>query len=320
MRFIQTLCILALSLLLAACGGDDDASPATSSVAASTTIDKVAQSNGFNALLAAAVKAELSTTLADPSQRLTVFAPTDAAFTQLASRLGFDSATAMVQALPATTLKNILSYHVLQGGKQAADLSAPASSSQPTLYSFGGQPATLAVAASGSSLRLTDAVQTSATVTTPNVAASNGVIHVIDKVLVPPGVLNAVQMARANPELSSLVAALTAANLQNTLSGAGPFTVFAPTNAAFAQAPAGLSTQQLTTVLTYHVLGSQVLAAQIPFGTPVQTLSGQSIAIASGTPPTIVDTTATPARITATDIRASNGVIHLIDKVLIPAL
>lgn len=188
MRFVQSLCILAFSLLLAACGGDDDTSPTASGVAAaSTTIDKVAQSNGFTALLAAAAKADLSTTLADPAQRLTVFAPTDSAFTQLASRLGFDSATAMVQALPAAALKSILSYHILQGSKQSTELGASAQSTQPTLYSFGGQPATLALAASGNSLRLTDAVKTSASVTTPNVAASNGVIHVIDKVLLPKG-------------------------------------------------------------------------------------------------------------------------------------
>jgi len=96
--------------------------------------------------------------------------------------------------------------------------------------------------------------------------------------------------------------------------------VFAPTNAAFAAAPVGLTTAQLATVLTYHVLNSQVLAAQIPFGTPVQTLANQAITINAGTPPTISDTTATQASIVATDVRASNGVVHVIDKVLIPTL
>lgn len=113
---------------------------------------------------------------------------------------------------------------------------------------------------------------------------------------------------------------MVAADLQGTLAGAGPFTVFAPTNAAFAAAPQNLTTPQLRTVLTYHVIGSQVLSTQIPFGAPVATVAGQSITIASGTPPTIRDTTANPAKIVAVDVRASNGVIHVIDKVLIPAL
>jgi transforming growth factor-beta-induced protein len=110
------------------------------------------------------------------------------------------------------------------------------------------------------------------------------------------------------------------ANLQGTLSGAGPFTVFAPTNAAFAAAPQNLTVPQLTTVLTYHVLASQVLSTQIAFGTPVATVATQNITINAGTPPTIKDTTAVQAKIVAVDVRASNGVIHVIDKVLIPTL
>ncbi|MGC9236613.1 MAG: fasciclin domain-containing protein, partial [Thiomonas sp.] len=100
----------------------------------------------------------------------------------------------------------------------------------------------------------------------------------------------------------------------------GPFTVFAPTNAAFAAAPTGLTNAQLQTVLLYHVLDKQVLSSQIPFGTPINTLANQTITINSGNPPTITDTTSTPASIIATDVRASNGVIHVINKVLIPSL
>jgi transforming growth factor-beta-induced protein len=77
---------------------------------------------------------------------------------------------------------------------------------------------------------------------------------------------------------------------------------------------------QLSTVLTYHVVAGQVLAAGIPFGAAVPTLAAQSITIDAGAPPTITDTTAAPAALVATDVRASNGVIHVIDKVLIPAL
>lgn len=309
MRFTKYLFVLLSVAFISACGGSDDAA----------TIDKVAQERGFSALVAAATKADLGAALSDPSARLTVFAPTDAAFNTLAVNLGFSDASALVAALPAATLKSILTYHVLSGSKAAADLAATSQSTQTTLYSFGGQPATLALNAT-QGVKITDAALTSATVTTADIPASNGVIHAIDKVLVPPGVLNVVQMAQVNPQLSSLVQAVVATNLQGTLSGAGPFTVFAPTNAAFAAAPAGLTTAQLATVLTYHVLNSQVLAAQIPFGTPIQTLANQAITINAGTPPTISDTTATQARIVATDVRASNGVVHVIDKVLIPTL
>ena len=312
-RWIRLLAALGIVASIAACGGSDDPPPGN--------IVQVAQANGFSALGAAATKAGLVATLSDANANLTVFAPTDAAFTALATQLGFASATAMVDALPANALANILTYHVLPTKKTAAMLAA-GGATQATAYTYNGAPATLALSTSGG-VSITDAVLTTAHVTTADVPASNGVIHAIDKVLVPPGVLNIVQMAQANPAFTTLVGAVVTANLQGTLSGAGPFTVFAPTNDAFAAIQttvAGLSTAQLSKVLTYHVLASQVLAADIPFGTPVATVEGETITINAGTPPTITDTTTTPAPIVATDVRASNGVIHVIGKVLIPTL
>lgn len=308
------LAAIAMVATLGACGSSDDD---THEVPLGNIAD-VAKAQGFNALLAASTKAGINGTLTDASAQLTVFAPTDAAFTALAQTLGFADASAMVNALPAATLQNMLTYHVLGSKKLAADLAA-GGATQPTAYTYNGAPARLALDFT-SGVKITDAALTVATVVTPNVAASNGVIHAIDKVLVPPGVLNIVQMAQVNPSFSSLVSAVVATNLQGTLSGAGPFTVFAPTNAAFAAAPQNLSTAQLTTVLTYHVLGSQVLSNQIAFGTPVATVAGQTITINNDTPPTIRDTTAVIAKLVAVDVRASNGVIHVIDKVLIPAL
>ncbi|HSC78973.1 MAG TPA: fasciclin domain-containing protein [Chitinolyticbacter sp.] len=316
-RTIRGLLTALLITSLVACGGDDD--PPSTSVTPGN-LAEVAQSNGFTALTAAATKAGLVSTLTNANASLTVFAPTNAAFNTLATQLGFADATALVNALPASDLASILSYHVLPSRRSAADIAA-GGSTQATAYTYAGAPATLAVNTSGG-VALTDAVLTSARVTTADVPASNGVVHAIDKVLVPPGVLNIVQMAQANPAFSTLVGAVVTANLQGTLSGAGPFTVFAPTNDAFSaisSTVAGLTTQQLTTVLTYHVLGSQVLAAQVPFGTPVTTLSGQNITV-NASPLSITDTTTTPAPIVATDVRASNGVIHVISKVLIPTL
>lgn len=299
---------------LAACGDEDEP------VVLQANLAEVAQANGLSALTAAATKAGLASALTDANANLTVFAPTNAAFDALAKRIGFADAAAMVNALPQSALAAILNYHVLPTRKSAADLIA-GGAAQATAYSFDGTPATLAVGSTGG-VSLTDAVLTSARVTAADVAASNGVAHVIDKVLVPPGVLNVVQMAQANPAFGTLVDAVVSANLQNALSGAGPFTVFAPTNDAFAaiaSTVAGLTAQELGTVLTYHVLGSQVLSSQIPFGTPVDTLAGQPITI-DASPLQIADTTPTPAPIVATDVRASNGVIHVIGKVLLPAL
>jgi uncharacterized surface protein with fasciclin (FAS1) repeats len=302
---------------VAACGGGDD-HPGPVSIA------ETASNARLTALVAAATKAGLVPTLTAPDSNLTVFAPTDAAFTALATTLGFASAGAMVDALPASTLASILQYHVVAGRRSAADLTA-AGGTQPTLFNFAGAATRLAVGTSGG-VSLTDAVLTSARVTQADVSASNGVVHVIDKVLVPPGVLNVVQMAQLNPAFSTLVGAIVSRNLTGALSAPGPFTVFAPTNAAFTAIQttvAGLTPAQLSTVLTYHVLSGQVLSSQIPFGTPVTTLATpRQIRITAGPAPaiaSITDSTATPARITAVDVRASNGVIHVIDKVLIPS-
>lgn len=309
------LAALAVSLVAACGGGDDHPMP---------TIAQVAGTAGLTALVAASTKAGLVPTLSDPAATLTVFAPTDAAFASLATTLGFASAAAMVDALPAATLASILQYHVLGARRSGADLTA-AAGTQPTLYNFAGAATRLTVGTVGG-VTLTDAVLTSARVTQADVGASNGVVHVIDKVLVPPGLLNVVQMAQLNPAFSQLVGAVASRGLVPTLSGAGPFTVFAPTNAAFTaiqSTVASLTPAQLSTVLTYHVLGAQVLSSQIPFGTPVTTLAApRTITITAGPAPaiaSIADSTATPARITAVDVRASNGVIHVIDKVLIPS-
>jgi transforming growth factor-beta-induced protein len=286
---------------------------------------EVAQANGYSSLVAAIEKAGVGSTLTAPGAGLTVLAPSNAAFTTLAGQLGFADSAAMLAALSAADLARILQYHLLPGQKLAADLqTGPAT--QATAYSFSGAPATLSVSvADGVAIR--DAVLASARVTTADISANNGVLHAIDKVLVPPGVLNIVQMAQANPgAFSSLTNAVVATGLAANLSGPGPLTVFAPTNTAFAAAPGGLTTAQLTSVLTYHVLSGQVLSTGIPFGTPVPTLDTTTLAGATVAAQTITinadlsitDTTAVPARITAVDVRASNGVIHVIDKVLLP--
>jgi len=323
-RWIHWLAALGAVTVLAACGGSDD-SPAPTTPG---TLAQEATSRGFSALVAAADKAGLVGALSSSSSNLTVFAPTDAAFTTLATRLGFASATAMVNALDGPTLAKILQYHVLPTRKLAADLVAGgATQTQATLYDYKGSASTLAVATTGG-VRITDAVLNQATVTTADVPASNGVIHVIDSVLVPPGVLTVVQMAQANPTFSTLVQAVVTANLATTLSGSGPFTVFAPTDDAFAAALTELSltpaqllaSPDLAGILTYHVLAGAVSAADVvalPKPAAVTTLQGSTFTVDANLK--ITDGRARTTNLVATDVFASNGVIHVIDNVLLPA-
>lgn len=134
------------------------------------------------------------------------------------------------------------------------------------------------------------------------------------------------QVAEANPEFSTLVAAVKAAGLVSTLDGKGPYTVFAPTNAAFAALPAGTlqsllqpaNKAELSAILTYHVVPGAVTANHLMDG-PVKTVNGAAFTVnlASGTP-TITDGRGDTAHIVKTDIMAANGVIHVIDAVLLP--
>ncbi len=315
LAWLTRVLMISTPLFLVACGDNDDPPNSPSSLA--NSISQQATASNYTAFNAAVAKADLTTTLNDPSANVTVFIPTNAAFDTFASRLGFASGAALVEALPAATLRSVLLYHVVPGTLRAAELQA-GGASQPSQHTLNGQPARLALDFSNG-VRITDAVLTQAQVTAADTVTRNGVIHEIDKVLVPPGVLNIVQMAQLNPDFSELVEAVTQADLAGTLSGAGPLTVFAPTNAAFAAAPAGLTIPQLQQVLLYHVVSGRVLAADLPaVGSAVQTVQGQSLRVGAG--PTLIDSTGTPATIAATDIIASNGVIHVIARVLVPAL
>jgi uncharacterized surface protein with fasciclin (FAS1) repeats len=139
---------------------------------------------------------------------------------------------------------------------------------------------------------------------------------------------NIVELAQATPDLSILVEAVVAAGLAGTLSGAGPFTVFAPTNAAFVALLGELGVTKeallanktlLTAVLTYHVLGSKVESTQIPLGAAIKTVQGANLTINSaGMGLAITDARGRKANITTANIQASNGVVHLIDKVILP--
>ena len=165
-------------------------------------------------------------------------------------------------------------------------------------------------------------------VTTPDVLAKNGVIHIIDGVLLPSLVDTAVGYEDGAVKFSTLVSAIQAAGLVDTLNGAGPFTVLAPTDAAFAALKTSLgdtayaallaNKAKLTRVLTYHVIAGTVYAKDVASGS-VTTLetSKLTLNVANGKV-TIADSTASAATVIFTDIPSRNGVIHVIDKVLVP--
>ena len=238
-----------------------------------------------------------------------MFAPTNDAFAALPEGL----VDALLLPENVETLKAILTYHVVPGKVLAADVAdgevATAQGENVTLSTAGG------VKVNESNVIATD------------VMASNGVIHVIDAVLVPPTVDVAallagdlVEVASGNPDFSTLVAAVQAAGLVETLQGEGPFTVFAPTNAAFAALPAGVlerlllpeNKDLLVSILTYHVVPGKVLAADVVDG-EVATAQGASVVLS-----TAGGVKVNQANVIATDVIASNGVIHVIDSVLLP--
>ena len=236
-------------------------------------------------------------------------------------------------------LVKILTYHVVAGTEAfSTDLSD--GQHIPTVNG-----ANLGIALSGDGVHIVDASDTNASVILPDVDASNGVVHVIDKVLLPQEAIdfvtmlnmkNIVELAVATDDLSLLVDALVAANagLVETLSGDGPFTVFAPTNDAFVallgilgddyNSLADFDTQEeldlLVKILTYHVVaGAEAFSTDLSDGQHIPTVNGANLGIAlSGGGVHIVDASDTNASVILPDVDASNGVVHVIDKVLLP--
>ena len=297
------------SALLSACGGGDDHNPPKNIV-------EVAQSlPDFSILVEAVLAADLATTLSGTGP-FTVFAPTNAAFAALLTELGVTKEALLANKALLTA---VLTYHVLPGKIEASAVGGVLG--QPIATVQGG---VFKIEATGG-LKITDGRNRVANITSTDVAASNGVIHVIDKVILPAD-KTIVQTAIASaPEFSVLVEAVQAAGLVDALSAAGPFTVFAPTNAAFAAALAELgvtkealfaNTALLTAVLTYHVVPSRVFKAQVPVGSPITTLQGATFTVGSDL--AITDQVGRKANIVATDVLTSNGVIHVIDKVILP--
>jgi uncharacterized surface protein with fasciclin (FAS1) repeats len=310
MTLTRSSLALAFAAVLVACGSETaDAGTPTQNVV------QLAQGNpDLSILVEAVVAADLAGTLSAPGP-YTVFAPTNAAFAALLTELGVTKAQLLANK---PLLTAVLQYHVL--GAKVAKAQIPLGKAITPLA--GGF---FKIDLSGADVVITDGRNRTSKIIATDIAASNALVHVVDKVILPAN-KNIVQTAQALPDFSILVEAVVAADLAATLSGTGPFTVFAPTNAAFAALLTELGVSKaallankplLTAVLTYHVLGARVLKADVVPGAQPNTVQGQNFSISAAL--AITDKRARTSNIVTTDVLTSNGVIHVIDRVLLSA-
>ena len=275
-------------------------------------VDTAVADGRFTTLVAAVTAAELVDTLKGEGP-FTVFAPTDDAFAKLPA----GTVEELVKPENKQKLTDILLYHVVSSKVMAADVVGLTSATTVL-----GKDVAIKV-------DMGNVYVNDAKVIITDIETSNGVIHVIDTVLIPAADEAAmekntiVDIAVADGRFTTLVAALQAAGLVETLSAEGPFTVFAPTDDAFAKLPAGTvesllkpeNLEQLKNILLYHVVSGKVLAADVVGLTSAPTVLGQDVTITVKDGNVYLNDT---VQVIITDIEASNGVIHVIDAVLLP--
>lgn len=268
-------------------------------------VDRAVRDGRFTTLVTALQRTGLDATLAAAGD-FTVFAPTDDAFA--AAGINLDD-------LSNEALTNVLLYHVIGASVTAGDI-ADGQSYAASLNATGPNDSALSLGLNKSANGVF--VNGETQVLIADVVANNGVIHAVNRVLSPQTIVDFVV---ANEGLSDLTNALTAADLVGALSGTDALTVFAPDNDAFAaiaDVVAGLTPGQLSQVLTYHVVAGNVRAENITPG-PVPTLNTNAnftLSLEDGAQ--IIDAAGNVVNITATDIQGTNGVIHLVESVLIP--
>ncbi len=291
------------------CGGcDAHASQPAVTMHASTTasadiVETAIGAGKFNTLAAALQAAGLVDALKGEGP-FTVFAPTDDAFAALPD----GTVQSLLQPRNRERLVQILTYHVVPGRVMASDVVE-----LDTATTLAGQRIDIStedgVTVDGANVIKTD------------IACSNGVIHVIDAVILPES-RTIPEIAASAGTFETLVAAVGAAGLAETLGSEGPFTVFAPTDDAFAALPEGTvesllkpeNRDRLVSILTYHVVPGRVYADQVVRLDSAQTVQGSEVEISAKYGKVKID----GARVLKTDIEASNGVIHVIDSVIIP--
>ena len=290
--------IAALFLVTASCSDDE---PNTAPLP--TVTDLVVNDPNFSILEAAVVKAGLADALATTNP-ITVFAPNNAAFN--ASGI----TESVINSLPVATVDSILKYHVL--GAFVTSSSVPVSDAVTTLLGtrlFASRN-TNGVFANG--IRVSPA----------DIEARNGVVHVVERVLIPP-TRTIAEIASADTSFSLLVQAAARLGLVPALSSPGKLTVFAPTNAAFRAAGItdvnAVDRATLDLVVRNHVLGTNVFASDLVNGATVPTLQGGNLLVNLSPARVKIATSTQPSsNIAVANITATNGVIHVIDRVLLP--
>ncbi|MEL6668334.1 MAG: fasciclin domain-containing protein [Bacteroidota bacterium] len=280
------------------------------------TITETAAADGqFSTLVSLLQRVDLDITLNNSDGSFTVFAPNNQAFID---------ANIDPSQLSDAQLEEILNYHVINGASIASGDLIEGQTYAPSNALTGPGDNALSLLVERAGVNVT--VNGAADVITADVRASNGIIHVIDDVLMP---LDIVGHAVANSNLSSLVTNLTnpdvPGNLPAALSGTGPLTVFAPVNTAFANIQStvdNLMPDQINRVLTYHVVaGANVRAEDVMDGQTVGTFnSGQDfVTNKNGDDVSITDDSGANVNVIIPNIQATNGVVHAIDAVLIPS-
>ncbi len=301
-------------LCIISCDDNDD-----NMMTEKTTYELVSSDSNLSSLKAAIDKAGLSATF-NQSGTLTLFAPTNAAFATFLQANGYAS----LNDVPTAALKTLLMNHVLNSEVKAAAIST-------------GYVSTLAMGSASSTRPISMFINTNggvkingvSNVVATDIDANNGVIHKVDAVI---GLPTIVTHATANPQFTSLVSALTRSDMPNfvgILSGTAnsPFTVFAPTNSAFSSllteiGAANLAAIPKTTLentLKYHVVtGANVGSNNLTNNMMVPTFQGGSFKITTTGGAKITDNNNRVSNIIVTDVQCSNGIIHAIDKVLLP--
>jgi len=290
---VGTLMTTAIMLTSVACSDDEE--PIIENPIETVDIVETAIAGNpdeFNTLVQAVVAADLVSTLKGDGP-FTVFAPTDEAF----AKLGID-----IGMLSKEELTGILLYHVVAADVRSTDLA------NGFFKTAGGYSIEVNLDA-GVKIN-------SASVIQADVVATNGVIHVIDEVLMPPSEDIVEKAISFNPdEFNTLVSAVVQADLVNTLKSDGPFTVFAPTDAAFAALGvdlASLSKEDLTNILLYHVVSASIFSSDLSEGA-VQTAIGSTVNVSLDGGVKINE-----SNVVIANVQTTNGVIHVIDEVLIP--
>lgn len=310
-----------LTFIYTSCSKPDSNTPTLSSIT-----DLINTGSRFTLLKAALTRAGLDATLGQPGT-YTVFAPSDDAF----KAFGFADAAA-INAAPSELLKTILQYHVLGSRLGSTDMPVGTNTAQQTLA---GLPLYISrtVSATATSASSGTISVNGARIVQADGPANNGVLHAIDRILIPPafGTLGAtiqnIPLLVPTASFKLLQAAVTKTGTGTALTGTGTTTIFAPTDAAFravgydsaaiAKAPAAT----LAGVLAYHLVNGRLYTPLITNGSSLTTLQGGTIT--AGISTTALTVTGkgngtTPSNITAPDISASNGVVHIIDRLLLP--